>query len=146
MKGFTLRLSLVASLLVMFSLVGALPGQSDNSKHQFNPQSEDRARKGPARPGVRQLSYRSPGANHKLMVPADDADIEQRISDHEELDRLLGELRGSVAAVVRMYHLEGKTYQAISHVVGLPENSGGPMLSRARSQMRRHAGADQPTA
>src|SRR6185503_19589350 len=79
MKGFTLRLSLVASLLVMFSLVGALPGQSDNSKHQFNPQSEDRARKGPARPGVRQLSYRSPGANHKLMVPAEDTDIEQRL-------------------------------------------------------------------
>jgi subtilase family protein len=79
MKGFTLRLSLVASLLVMFSLVGALPGQSDNSKHQFNPQSQDRARKGPARPGVRQLSYRSPGANHKLMVPADDTDIEQRL-------------------------------------------------------------------
>ena len=77
MKGFTLRLSLVASLLVLFALVGALPGQSDNGK-QFNQKSEDRVRKGQARPGVRQLSYRSPGANHKLMVPADDTDIEQR--------------------------------------------------------------------
>jgi RNA polymerase sigma-70 factor (ECF subfamily) len=78
---------------------------------------------------------------------ADDSDREQRISDHEELDRLLGELRGSEAAVVRMYHLEGKTYQEISDVVGMPENSVGPMLSRARSKMRRRAGADQqPTA
>ena len=64
----------------------------------------------------------------------------------KKLDRLLGELRGSEAAVVRMYHLEGKTYQEISHVVGMPENSVGPMLSRARSKMRRRAGADQPTA
>jgi RNA polymerase sigma-70 factor (ECF subfamily) len=77
---------------------------------------------------------------------ADDAELEQRISDHDELDRLLGELRGSEAAVVRMYHLEGKSYQEISHVVGMPENSVGPMLSRARSKLRRRAGADQTTA
>jgi len=80
------------------------------------------------------------------QAAAEDAELEQRISDHEELDRLLGELRGSEAAVVRMYHLEGKTYQEISHVVGMPENSVGPMLSRARTKMRRRAGADQPTA
>lgn len=77
---------------------------------------------------------------------ADDSEVEQRISDHEELDRLLGELRGSEAAVVRMYHLEGKSYQEISHVVGMPENSVGPMLSRARSKLRRHASADHTTA
>jgi RNA polymerase sigma-70 factor, ECF subfamily len=77
---------------------------------------------------------------------AEEADLEQRISDHEELDRLLGELRGSEAAVVRMYHLEGKSYQEISSVVGMPENTVGPMLSRARSKLRRRAGADQPTA
>jgi RNA polymerase sigma-70 factor, ECF subfamily len=75
---------------------------------------------------------------------AEDEHSEQRISDQEELQRLLGELRGSEAAVVRMYHLEGKTYQEISHVVGMPENSVGPMLSRARAQLRRRAGIDQP--
>lgn len=77
---------------------------------------------------------------------AADESLEQRISDQEELDRLLGELRGSEAAVVRMYHLEGKTYQEISRVVGMPENSVGPILSRARTKLRRRAGADQPTA
>jgi RNA polymerase sigma-70 factor, ECF subfamily len=75
---------------------------------------------------------------------AEEEHSEQRISDHEELERLLGELRGSEAAVVRMYHLEGKTYQEISHVVGMPENSVGPMLSRARAHLRRRAGMDQP--
>ncbi len=80
------------------------------------------------------------------QAAVDNHDIEQRISDHEELDRLLGELRGSEAAVVRMFHLEGKTYQEISRVVGMPENSVGPMLSRARSKLRHRAGADQTTA
>jgi RNA polymerase sigma-70 factor (ECF subfamily) len=80
------------------------------------------------------------------QTAAEEAEMEQRISNQEELDQLLGELRGSEAAVVRMYHLEGKTYQEISRVVGMPENSVGPMLSRARSKLRRRAGADQPTA
>lgn len=78
------------------------------------------------------------------QAASDDPDAEQRISDQEELQRLLGELRGSEAAVVRMYHLEGKSYQEISRVVGMPENSVGPMLSRARTKLRRRA--DQPTA
>jgi RNA polymerase sigma-70 factor (ECF subfamily) len=77
---------------------------------------------------------------------AEEAEIEARISNQEELDQLLGELRGSEAAVVRMYHLEGRSYQEISRVVGMPENSVGPMLSRARTKLRRRAGADQPTA
>lgn len=72
----------------------------------------------------------------------DDAEPESRIADREEVDRLLGQLQGSEAAVVRMYHLEGKTYQEISHTVGMPENSVGPMLSRARAKLRQRAGID----
>jgi RNA polymerase sigma-70 factor (ECF subfamily) len=67
---------------------------------------------------------------------------EQRIGDHEEVGRLLGQLQGSEATVVRMYHLEGKTYQEISRTVGMPENSVGPMLSRARAKLRHRAGVD----
>jgi RNA polymerase sigma-70 factor, ECF subfamily len=70
---------------------------------------------------------------------------EQRISDQEEVGRLLEELGGSEAAVVRLYHLEGKSYQEISRTVGMPENSVGPMLSRARAKLRRHSSADQAT-
>jgi RNA polymerase sigma-70 factor (ECF subfamily) len=44
-----------------------------------------------------------------------------------------------------MYHLEGKTYQEISRSVGMPENSVGPMLSRARAKLRRRAGVDGAT-
>jgi RNA polymerase sigma-70 factor (ECF subfamily) len=69
------------------------------------------------------------------------AETERRVSDRDEVERLLAELDGTEAKVVRMYHLEGKSYQEISSAVGLPENSVGPTLSRARRKMRR--GADE---
>ena len=69
------------------------------------------------------------------------AEAEQRVSDRDEVERLLAELDGAEAKVVRMYHLEGKSYQEISSAVGMPENSVGPTLSRARRKMRR--GADE---
>ncbi|MDG2382185.1 MAG: sigma-70 family RNA polymerase sigma factor [Pirellulaceae bacterium] len=62
--------------------------------------------------------------------------VEQRISNQEELSRLLSRLDGAEADVVRMYHLEGKSYREISSVVGMPENSIGPTLSRARTKLR----------
>jgi RNA polymerase sigma-70 factor, ECF subfamily len=65
------------------------------------------------------------------------ADSEQRVSDREQVERLLAELDGAEAKVVRMYHLEGKSYSEISAAVGMPENSIGPTLSRAREKMRR---------
>ena len=67
-----------------------------------------------------------------------------RSGDREEIERLLEELDGAEAEIVRMYHLEGKSYHEISTAVGMPENSVGPTLSRARSKMRR--AATEPTA
>ncbi len=61
---------------------------------------------------------------------------EQRISDREEVARLLEGLGEGESRIVRMYHLEGKSYHEISKVVGVPENSIGPILSRARKKMR----------
>ena len=99
---------------------------------------------------VRQLSQRqqsntlekarqaatAPTASHLLR-----SETEQRISDQEELERLLTRLKGAEAEVVRMYHLEGKSYREISDHVGMPENSIGPTLSRARLKLRQ-ASAD----
>ncbi len=65
------------------------------------------------------------------------ANPEQRIADREEVERLLGTLDSGEATVVRMYHLEGRSYQEISAAVGVSENSIGPILSRARSKLRR---------
>jgi RNA polymerase sigma-70 factor (ECF subfamily) len=70
---------------------------------------------------------------------------EQRLSNREEVERLLDGLSGSEAQVVRMYHLEGMSYQQISSALGTPENSIGPILSRAREKMRR-AGVNPATS
>ena len=62
--------------------------------------------------------------------------IEERINDRDEVQRLLLTLEGEQAEAVRLYHLEGKSYHEISTVMGISENSIGPMLSRAREKMR----------
>ena len=64
------------------------------------------------------------------------ATAEERVSNREEVQRLLGGLSATEAKVVRMFHLEGHSYQEISTAVGIPENSIGPILSRARNKMR----------
>lgn len=59
-----------------------------------------------------------------------------RIENEEEVRKLLHRLDPKEANVVRMYHLEGKSYEEIGQVVGMSTNSIGPMLSRARDKMR----------
>jgi RNA polymerase sigma-70 factor (ECF subfamily) len=61
----------------------------------------------------------------------------ERIGDRDEVERLLEDLHETEAKIVRMYHLEGKSYREISSEAGVPENSIGPILSRARDRMRR---------
>jgi RNA polymerase sigma-70 factor (ECF subfamily) len=76
-------------------------------------------------------------AVNRASQQADDSLPEQRLSDHEEVQRLLSGLEDHEAEIVRMYHLEAKSYQEISAAVGVSENSIGPILSRARNKMRR---------
>ena len=68
---------------------------------------------------------------------------EDRIDNRDEVTRLLDELNGNEAEIVRLYHLEGKSYHEISDEVGIPENTIGPVLSRARTKLR-HAGVNSP--
>lgn len=63
-------------------------------------------------------------------------DPETPLTNREEVDRILSQLEGNEAAVVRMFHLEGKSYREISQATGIPENSIGPILSRARTKLR----------
>lgn len=59
-----------------------------------------------------------------------------RMSNKEEVERLLTRLDPREASVVRLYHLEGRSYDEISHETGIAANSIGPMLSRAREKLR----------
>jgi RNA polymerase sigma-70 factor (ECF subfamily) len=79
-----------------------------------------------------------PSAGHSQ---GEQSAAEERVSNREEIERLLELLNEPEAEVVRLFHLEGKSYQEISSAVGIPENSIGPTLSRARAKMRRAAQA-----
>jgi len=71
-----------------------------------------------------------------VREPETNGNHEQRIQDREQVEQLLHGLGDSEAQIVRLYHLEGRTYQEISAAVGVPENTVGPTLSRARSKLR----------
>jgi RNA polymerase sigma-70 factor (ECF subfamily) len=60
----------------------------------------------------------------------------QRIEDAEEVAALLKQLPPRDADIVRMYHLEGKSYDEISSRLGVMKNSIGPTLSRARQKLQ----------
>lgn len=100
---------------------------------------------------VKELLGRKPSAPLKEPAPrrpvpqpvGKPSEAESRLEDREEVEGLLEELEGPEAQVVRMFHLEGKSYAEISLALGIPENSIGPILSRARVKMRR-AGVNQP--
>lgn len=55
----------------------------------------------------------------------------------EQLQASIEKLSQNEAQAVRMFHLEGKSYAEISSHIGMPENSVGPFLSRARDKIRR---------
>ncbi len=91
---------------------------------------------------VRQM-LKQPGASSHVSTVSTDAlddplgETEQRIQDRDLVEQLIHGLGTREAQAIRMYHLEGRTYQEISARIGMPANSVGPMLSRARQQMRR---------
>lgn len=66
----------------------------------------------------------------------------QRVDNSEQIERMLQGLSDREASIVRQFHLEGRSYSEISVSVGVPENTIGPTLSRARDQLRKnHTGS-----
>jgi RNA polymerase sigma-70 factor (ECF subfamily) len=93
---------------------------------------------------VRELLRRTiiphPAHAHDVQHVADFSPaVEERISSREEVERLLEDLSPEDADVVRLFHLDGKSYDEISQETGIPVNSIGPTLSRARTRLRRLA-------
>ncbi|MBV9125699.1 MAG: sigma-70 family RNA polymerase sigma factor [Planctomycetes bacterium] len=55
----------------------------------------------------------------------------------DEVQKLLRGLPPGERQVVRLFYLEGKTYDEISKQLNLPVNTIGPILSRARARLRK---------
>lgn len=73
---------------------------------------------------------------------ADDAPAAVKgIERLEEVDALLRRLKGREREIVRLYYLEGRTYEEISTDTDVPVNTIGAVLSRARKKLREMAKA-----
>lgn len=55
--------------------------------------------------------------------------------DREQVQLMLAELDDRSAAVIRMSFLEGNSYSEIAAALKIPENSVGPILSRAKQRL-----------
>lgn len=67
----------------------------------------------------------------------DDAPAAQKgMESLEEVEKLLKRLSGPEREIVRLYYLEGRTYEEISTETDVPVNTIGAVLSRARKKLR----------
>ena len=62
----------------------------------------------------------------------------------EEVNRLLGKLPSKEREIVRLFYLEGRSYEEISTQLDVPVNSIGPILSRARKKLRKGVKSPPP--
>ncbi|WP_020475310.1 RNA polymerase sigma factor [Zavarzinella formosa] len=75
----------------------------------------------------------------KNLQKTDDADNHQPrlgLDSLEEVQRLLKRLPAKEREVVRLFYLEGRTYEEISSRLNIPVNTIGPVLSRAKKKLR----------
>jgi RNA polymerase sigma-70 factor (ECF subfamily) len=64
----------------------------------------------------------------------------KRVDDREQVAALLEGLDADEAKIVRLFHIEERSYGEISRLLGIPLGSVGPVLSKARAKLRRQAG------
>jgi RNA polymerase sigma-70 factor (ECF subfamily) len=92
---------------------------------------------------VHELARRSaarevqPPANETLEEESDEAPPDRRLERIEEIDKILSKLAGKEREVVRLFYVEGRSYEEISTRLNIPVNTIGPILSRARKKLRK---------
>jgi RNA polymerase sigma-70 factor (ECF subfamily) len=88
---------------------------------------------------VARVETRRAATSDTVDVPADPQlppPTSDQIADRDEVERLLTRLDAAEARLVRLHHLEGRSYGEISRLTGMPLGSIGPALSRAKVKMR----------
>jgi RNA polymerase sigma-70 factor, ECF subfamily len=64
-----------------------------------------------------------------------------RLENEDLVQRMMIGLPVNEAEVIRRFHLKGESYREISAALGMPENSIGPTLTRARERLRQELSA-----
>jgi RNA polymerase sigma-70 factor (ECF subfamily) len=96
------------------------------------------------RTGTSEVPTRRGGRN-QVVEPEDRPKGQVGLESLEEVQKLLRKLPARERQVVRLFYLEGRTYEEISTQLHVPVNSIGPILSRARQKLRREGKAAPPT-
>ena len=78
----------------------------------------------------------SRNSGHPEPAAADRAEDPTRLDDRDQVEALLSRLDRNEARLVRLHHIEARSYGEISRATGLPLGSIGPALSRARAKLR----------
>jgi RNA polymerase sigma-70 factor, ECF subfamily len=76
---------------------------------------------------------------HRAALDGGAPEEAEAIISTDEVERMLEDLPPREAEVVRLYHLKYQNYRQISKKLGIPENSVGPILAKARKRMREAA-------
>lgn len=76
---------------------------------------------------------------HRSATGDEDSREAEAIASAEEVERMLDNLSEREAEVVKLYHLKYLNYRQIGKQIGIPENSVGPILAKARANLRRAA-------
>ncbi len=87
------------------------------------------------RQAVREEIRTGSGSTPDIVI--DDTPAAQKsVESLDEVEKLLRRLNGRDREVVRLFYLEGQTYEEISTELDIPVNTIGAMLSRARKKLR----------
>lgn len=81
------------------------------------------------------ISHSSPHLHDAQEAEATHAN-DMTMENTEEVQSLLEKLPEGEATAIRLFHLEHKSYSDIGSQMGIPENSVGPLLTKARQRMR----------
>src|SRR5262249_60330003 len=77
--------------------------------------------------------------DHRAFVDDGVPEDAEAVVSAEEVERMLEDLPPREAEVIRLYHLKYQNYRQISKKLGIPENSIGPILAKARKRLRETA-------
>jgi RNA polymerase sigma-70 factor, ECF subfamily len=80
---------------------------------------------------------------HRASVDDGASGEVEAILSADEVERMLDDLSDREKEIVRLYHLKFMNYREIGKQLGLPENSVGPILAKARKKLREAAEQQQ---
>ncbi|MCE9562801.1 MAG: sigma-70 family RNA polymerase sigma factor [Planctomycetes bacterium] len=97
---------------------------------------------------IQELARRQKSRNSKLDHDLPDAAPAalKGMESLDEVEQLLKALSGKEREIVRLYYLEGRTYEEISTETEVPVNTIGAVLTRARKKLRESAAAIEAAA